>query len=515
MCDDSTCHTYHNWLINYYYGEGGVIESTEDPNLNTVTFGYKTSGGAADPYWRLSSKTDPLGTTTYYTYPTASAPRESSQSMTFGSSIEARDVTTDAYDRVIDLQVPESTAQTSFDTASNTYGWNGNYGQIQYSQPCLTTGLGTGCPSTPITTLYDALNRLYSTSTTNNSTLSHTYSHTTSGQDRLSDLMTLSPAPSGESTTKTESLFDGLGRIANIFYVGNGNSSACTGDSANVGLNQGYSYMAVVGSPNYEDVKVTRGVQTRETHVDALGRTVQTITPEAGTWNYKYDSDSSCPSGYQGMNGMLASTRDPNGNMLCYAYDTERRITGVNANGTSCRHFYYDNSTGYSGTVPSGITPTNPYFRLVEAAADSCAASTLITDEWFAYDPDGRILDTWELTPHSTQYYHSNATFFANGAPKTVQLASPSFYTMTFGLDGEARLYSVSDTSHSKTIVNSANYFHASNPSGTKIFGSDSYSFTSDSNSGNMTDYKFVVSGTTTLGPDVESERNVAKTRND
>jgi hypothetical protein len=82
------------------------------------------------------------------------------------------------------------------------------------------------------------------------------------------------------------------------------------------------------------------------------------------------------------------------------------------------------------------VTLANQYGRLVEGATDSCASNTLITDEWFAYDKNGSVLDEWQSTPHSTQYYHSFATFFENGTVKTLQLASPSLYTMTYGLDG-------------------------------------------------------------------------------
>ena len=147
-----------------------------------------------------------------------------------------------------------------------------------------------------------------------------------------------------------------------------------------------------------------------------------------------------CPSGYRGASGQLASVKDPNGNLLCYSYDTLSCVTGVNANGTTCRWFYYDNSSGYTGTLPSGIALTNQYGHLVEATTDACVAvvshtsSTIITDEWFAYDKDGHKADLWELTPHSTQYYHSHvASFYGNGVPTSVALASPSLYTMAYG----------------------------------------------------------------------------------
>jgi len=198
-------------------------------------------------------------------------------------------------------------------------------------------------------------------------------------------------------------------------------------------------------------VTATRGLQSRSTSYDAIGRVTQVVDPETGvlngttwvpgSWTYYYDSYSSCPTGYQGVPGQLAATKDPNGNLLCYAYDALLRVTGVNANGTTCRHFYYDNSTGYGTSIPSGVsTPLQPNGRMVEAATDSCKANTLITDEWFSYDQDGRTTDRWESTPHSGQYYRSTAAFAANGVVTSVQLASPSLYTVTYGLDGEGRL---------------------------------------------------------------------------
>ena len=168
---------------------------------------------------------------------------------------------------------------------------------------------------------------------------------------------------------------------------------------------------------------------------------------------------------------------DPNGNFYASAHDALNRVTGVNGNGTTRRWFYYDNgegngatSGGYTGTAPSGITLSNQYGRMVEAATDSCVAvashtpSTLITDEWFAHDKDGHIKHALQLTPHSTQYYESTATFFGNGVPATVDLANPSEYTMTYGIDGEGRFNKLTDTTASQDIVTGTTYFPAANP---------------------------------------------------
>jgi hypothetical protein len=90
----------------------------------------------------------------------------------------------------------------------------------------------------------------------------------------------------------------------------------------------------------------------------------------------------------------------------------------------------------------SPLTPDavgSALLTLLGAATDTCSAGTLITDEWFSYDKDGHATDLWQSSPHSTQYYHSVATYAGNGAVTSLQLASPSLYTLTYGLDGEGR----------------------------------------------------------------------------
>ena len=157
-------------------------------------------------------------------------------------------------------------------------------------------------------------------------------------------------------------------------------------------------------------------------------------TPEGGTWTYTYDQNTSCPSPWQGASGQLASVSDPNGNLLCYEYDGLNRVIGVNADGTTCRWFYYDNSSGYTGTMPSGITLANQYGRLVEATTDYCTpvvsqapARRLSQMNGLPMTKMGTRPDLWELTPHSTQYYHSNVpSFYGNGLPSSVALASPT-----------------------------------------------------------------------------------------
>ena len=301
--------------------------------------------------------------------------------------------------------------------------------------------------------------------------------------------------------------YDGLGRVTKVCNIGSttstGSGTACSQNTGSAnGATDAYTYSQ---GTRYTSVSIQRGGsggQQRSQKFDALGRVTQKVTPEGGTWAYTYDTNTSCPSGYRGVNGSLASISDPNSNLLCYAYDSLNRVIGVNANGTTCRHFYYDNSTGYSGSIPSGVsTPTNPYGRIVEAATDSCSSGTLITDEWFSYDEDGRVTDMWELTPHSGQYYHSTATFYANGVVNTLQLASPSLYALTWGLDGEGRWDTLADGSTNLVTgpTTPGTMFDAAGHTlNVKLTGTtpDQDIYTYDSNTGRMKTFEFEVGNT-------------------
>ncbi len=397
--------------------------------------------------------------------------------------------TTDAYGRAVNAQAQQSSS--SYSTASTQYAWSGNYRQVQGTLPC-SQPLGSPCPFASATTtkLTDPLGRPYTATDGGGGVVTKTYAQ--------NDVLTvLTPAPANENNKQVQREYDGLGRIKSTCKISpTVSGSVSCGQATNTaakGILTTVTYSAATGSTT---TTATRGVQSRGKTVDALGRVTASTSPETGTVNSFYDFYSACPVGYQGAPGHLAATRDLNGNLLCYAYDSLGRVTGVNANGTTCRHFYYDSSSGYSGTIPTGVTaPTNSAGRMVEAATDSCSSSTLITDEWFSYDKNGHTTDMWEKTPRSTQYYHSTATFFGNGAVNTLVLANPSVYTATYGIDGEGRLNSVKIGS--QQIVASTTYNAASRPTNIAIGTStDQDTYVYDPNTGRMTNWTFQVGAT-------------------
>ena len=456
--------------------------------------------------------TDPLNNVTNYSYPT---PTTSETVMNFGT-ISTSDIliTSDGLGRQIFSQTRQAQGSTMFDTVQTTYGWTKTT-TTTAGGPFTTTSIpysGTQAQSAPAgtgitTTQGDAVNRPISVSNTGGGVVNNTYSQ----NDVLS---ALGPAPTGEHTKQTQAQFDGLGRVTSVCGIESSGGTTCgqvTGSSSGVVTTT--TYASAAGS---QTVTSTRASQSRSSVVDGLGRTTQVVTPEGGTWNYYYDSYSSCPTGYTGASGQLTAVKDPNGNLLCYGYDALNRVTGLNANGTTCRHFYYDNSTGYLGSVPSGYTLANNLGRTVEAATDSCqstkTSATLITDEWMGdYDKDGRTLVALELTPNSTQYYKSEMTY-TGPALTAVNHASPSLATFTYGLDGEGRWNSLNDGGTTYVPSSGVTYNAAGQPTNISIgTGSDYDGYAYDSNTLLMTGWTFQVNSVQETGVIAANANNTIK----
>jgi hypothetical protein len=490
---------------NFTWNATGGVKLTEvGPNgatNQTTTYSYDGNcGTTADPFWRVGCVTDPLGNARGVSYLDSSNEVQTSFSFNSGNSVIDTTSTVDGYGRSIDSQKETGPSTGKYDTTSTGYSWPSAYFQVFNSMPCWTTSLGSGCGTTyGVSTLYDVLNRPTTiTESGSNGVTTNTYYTPASSATRVDVRTARGPAPTwdGENTKQVQKEFDGLGRLTISCGILSSGGSSCGEANTALGIETAYTYTTAAGS--YE-VQAVRGTQTHTTYTDSLGRVTQTTTPETGTLNYYYDSVSTpgCPSGYTGAIGKLEASKDPNGNLICYKYDALNRVTGVNANGTTCRHFYYD--TTY-GTVPSGVTPIYTLGRLAEASTDNCSG-TLITDEWFSYDTDGNKTDLWETTPNAGRYYHSTATFAGNGAVLTVDLKNPSEYTNTYTLDGEGRWTSLVNSGVPQTQVSSVAYNAASQPTQVNIgSGTDNDAYTYDPNTGRMTQWVFTVGSANETG---------------
>lgn len=427
--------TYASWDCS-----GGVQLTSTDVN------GYVKTYSHTDPFWRVTSVADSAlpGTTASIAY----TPTTVEKTAAFGVSTQDTVSTVDGYGRPIRTQTKHGsqydTVTTKYDEIANT---------LSTSAPC-TVALGADCAAGFTVATLDATGRNSSTADGGGATITTTYPK----QDMLT---VLGPAPSGEHTKQFQKEYDGLGRVLSSCTILSAGGSSCGQVTTGSGNVTTFGYSTAAGSST---TTATRGAQTRTTVKDALGRVVSQTDPESGATTYAYDTlPAACNGQSFSRAGTLMYVKYANGNYDCYENTSFGRVIGITGNSGSgapavCRRFYYDGSTGVLGVIPTGITPTNPNGRMVEAESDTCAwpvtQSSVLTDEWFGYDTKGNITDVWQKTPHSGSYYHSSASYFPNG-----QLASatiPSLGTVTYALDGDGKSYSA--VQGSLNLVSSVTY---------------------------------------------------------
>ena len=452
---------------------GGVETSVKDENLQTVSTNYTNAY-----FWRPDSATDQLSNTTDLHY---SGQTSVESSLNFNGSTSTTDIlnTVDGLGRGHLKQIKESQTSSTYDSSEIDYDITGR--PYRTTLPYATTSgqtCSTSCAYT--TTVYDALGRPKSITDAGNGTNGYTYTQNDVYQ-------TLGPAPPGENTKQKQMEYDALGRLSSVCEVTSATGSGtCGQNTAKTGLWTEYSYNVNNNLTGVTQNAQSSGAQTRIYAYDDLGRMTSETNPENATTTYTYDTDATCGT----SNGDLVKKTDAAGDTICFTYDAFHRMTsttysGTYASVTPSRHFVYDSAT--VNGVPMGIVKS----RLAEAYTCYSPCSAKITDEGFSYSARGESSDIYESTPNSGGYYHSSATFWANGALNV--LTDSLGYSLTYGVDPEGRIFSTTDSGGSHPLA-STSYNTASQPT-QLIFGysGDSDGYLYDPNTGRMIVYGFYV----------------------
>jgi RHS repeat-associated protein len=456
---------------------GGIQLSVTDENSKTTSSSY------TDPYfWRPNSVTDAASDVATFAYTGAS---QVEAVLPLNGSSSAVDVLTvrDALGRVGLSQVREAPGSSTFDTIETDYDNDGrpNRTTLPFSGPADTVNYSAPAKATE----YDALGRKAQVTDNDLRTVGFSYSQNDT-------LRTLGPPPTGENAKRKQFEYDSLGRLTSVCEITTLTGSGTCGQTASAtGYWTKYTYDAASRLTGVTQNAQSSSSQTRSYAYDDLGRMTSETNPESGTTSYVYDSDSACGT----SSGDLVKKTDAVGNITCEAYDALHRPTSVTYSGpysgvTPNKYFVYDAAT------VNGVVMSNVKSRTAEAYTATCSTCTKISDIGLSYSVLGQPSDVYESTPHSTVYYHTAATYWANGVIN--HLTGPPTYSLTYNLDGEGRVYST--TAGGQNPLTSTTYNPASLPLQITFGSSDSDTLTYDQNSNRMTQYKFTVNGQSVVG---------------
>jgi len=448
---------------------GGVETSATDENGQVTALTYN------DPdFWRPATSTDQENNATNYAY---ANPNSVESSLVFNSNGSTTDVlaTLDGLGRILVTQRKQSPGSSSYDSIETNYDSLGR--PYQTTVPYSGTAGQTNGSAPKTTTTYDALSRPTQTQDGGGGTVSFSYS----ANDVL---QTIGPAPTGENTKRKQSEYNSVGELTSVCEItGLSGSGSCAQNTSATGYWTKYAYDAAGRLLTVTQNAQSAQAQTRSFTYDDLGRMTSEANPETGAIHYVYDTDATCGS----SSGDLVKKTDAAGNVTCFAYDALHRATsitypsGPNSANTPGKFFVYDAAT------VNGVAMINPKAHLAEAYTATCQTCSKITDEGFSYTVRGEVSDEYESTPHSGGYFHSAATYWANGA---LQNLSAPMYGVSYNVDGEGRVYSATGALTS-TIYNAA-----SQPTAVTFDTGDSDTFSFDPNTFRMTQYKFTVGAT-------------------
>lgn len=472
---------------------GGVVTSATDENSQITTYAYAVSG-VGDPFYRVLSVTDPLQNKTSYTYTATTL--DSRMLFNNNASVAETLQTTDGLGKAHVSQRRQTPSGNNYDSVEADYDLNGRPDRVTVTY--TGTAGQTSSTAYATTTTYDGLNRPLSVMDGGGGTATFTY-------PANDILQVLGPAPSGENTKQRQFEYDGLGRLTSVCEVTAGTTSwpgtACAQNSSQTGYRTSYAYNALGQLTGVTQNAQGSSTQTRSYNYDALGRLLSETNPETGqtspgTVSYTYDSDSSgaCSGTY---NGDLVKRVDNAVNVTCYAYDALHRVTsitypsGPQSGVTKKKTFLYDTTTF---NCPNGA---NVAGRLAEAYTGS--STSKVVDTAGCYDADGNITDEYQSSPNSGGSYHEQFAWWANGTLESVS-GLPSMPSITYGLEGEGRIKTVSASSGQNPVTGTTYNVAADGVSTMTLGSGDEDTFSYDGKTARTIGYTTKVNGQSVSG---------------
>jgi RHS repeat-associated protein len=501
--------TSATWTCN-----GAVALTTTDVNGNQSTLSY-----GSDPYWRVTSFTNnATNAVTSYAYPTSTS-NTSKVEMNFNgtSSTNTAETSYDTLGRVVLQQVRQSPTSANYDTVTVAYDSRGrqSFQSIPYQS---TLSVPVASPGT--TTAYYATDRISKVTDGGGGTVTYTYTNNDT-------VVAGGPAPTGENLKQRSLEYNGAGWLASVCEITSGTTSwpggTCSQTNAKTGYMTKYGYNAAGWLTSVQqNAQASSNNQARSLSYDGFGRTLSETIPEwsagtgvPGTTTYTYDSIASgnCAGSYPGD---LVKKVDNAGNVTCFTYDKLHRnlssqvVSGTYASVTPLSYFVYDAAT-YNGTTAM----QNAKGTLAETYTCTGSCTSKLTDVFYSTSPvttgaaaGGILFEMWESMPHSTGYFHSQETHFPNGALSSTYVRLGTNNTgigvpdVSYGVDGEGRPYSTTNTSSNLNILTSISYNPASLAT-TITFGNstggsaDQDTFSYDSNTDRPTQLKSAINPTT------------------
>lgn len=471
---------------------GGVVTSSTDANGKVSTYVYLDQNGKADPLWRMLSSADTLGNITYNTFvpATATVPATQESSLVFNGGSSTVDVlsTLDSLGRSYLSQTRHGPSATSFDTVARGYDDVGRFATL--ASPC-SSAKSMPCVSPTPNVAYDTLGRPVQVTDAGGGFVSYQYLG-------LYVLRTIGPAPANEGTNGKQTLL-GYNRIGQLISVCEMSSGPGSGSCNYNGTSQYTGYLTnYIYDTSGRVMKVTQNAQSatpqqRSFTYDFINRLLTANEPESGFTQYFYDAapttpGSLCPGTY---NGDLVKKYDANGNTTCYTYDGMHRLTSIKYSGPNAtegnRFLVYDAAT------VNGVAMANAAGLVAEAYTCCDSKGNKITNLGFSYSARGEVTDVYESTPHSGGFYHTTASYFANGVLSALG-GVPGQAAWMFGVDGEGRPNST--LQGTTTLVSSVSYNAASEPLQINYGTGDFDKYTYDAKTALMTYFTFSVGAT-------------------